>query len=297
MAHDKTDPSAAIFPKWANYALPLLVLGAIGGALITPPIVFFGLSATTLNVGYRPEQPVPYSHAIHVGQLGLDCLHCHNTVDQASFAAIPPTATCINCHAPGEFPEGVDENGDGAPDATNWMGIWQNSPKLKAVHESFFTGEPIEWVKVHDLADYAYFNHSSHVNRGVGCYSCHGRVDQMGAENNGQSVWQVHELSMAWCIECHRAPEKALRPLDQVTNMTWHMGSEAVFEQLKAARGESDWTPEELQRLRERSRELGIPQAEGQSVADAQEELGRKLKESYLIHSEAYMQACSTCHR
>ncbi|MEM6393620.1 MAG: cytochrome c3 family protein [Planctomycetota bacterium] len=256
-----------VFPKWANYLLPVLVLGAIGGAVITPKVVFFGLSAETLNPGYMPEQPVPYSHAVHVGQLGLDCRHCHTTVDKAGFAAIPPTETCISCHAPGTDPNG---------EPTAFMGIKQNSQKLAAVHESYWTGKPIPWVKVHSIADYAYFNHAAHINKGVGCYSCHGRVDQMGEEG----VWQVHNLSMGWCLDCHREPEKHLRPVSEVTNMTYHLGR---------GRGPD-------------GRELkGGPNAlevrDGETLAEAQLRVGLELKKEYRIHGAAYMQACSTCHR
>ena len=149
--------SLFVFPRWANFALPVIILMGMGGGLYVPTLLGFGLNPYTLNVGYQPEQPVPYSHALHAGQLGIDCRYCHNTVEQASYAAVPPTQTCMNCH-------------------TN---IAPQSSKLTPVRESWATGKPVEWVKVHDLADYAYFNHSAHVNKGVGCYSCHGRIDQM----------------------------------------------------------------------------------------------------------------------
>ncbi len=256
---DEPQGTRFVFPLWANWLLPLLVLGAIGGAVVTPGVVFFGLSAETLNVGYQPKQPVPYSHALHVGELGMDCFYCHNTVDEAAFAAIPPTATCINCHAPGETPDG---------EATGFMGVRQNSPKLQAVWDSYFTGTPIPWVKVHSIADYAYFNHAAHINKGVGCYSCHGRVDQMGEEG----VWQVHNLSMGWCLDCHREPEKHLRPQDQVTSMTYHLGQEqGGAKALKVMAGET--------------------------LQEAQLRVGSELKRRYQIHQQAYMQACSTCHR
>lgn len=182
-----------VFPRWANYLRPALVLAVVGGALYVPALVGLGGSPKATAVGYAPEQPVPYSHALHVGKLGMDCRYCHTSVENAGFAALPATQTCMNCHST----------------------IKADSPKLLKVRESWASGKPIEWVKVHDLPDYAYFNHSAHVNKGVGCVSCHGRVDQMDV------VKQVQPLSMAWCMECHREPEKHLRPVAQVTSMSW----------------------------------------------------------------------------
>jgi hypothetical protein len=191
--------SRFMFPRWANYLLPLLVLGGLGGGLYATVVVGYAGSATTLNVGYKPVQPVPYSHALHVGQLGMDCKYCHTTVEKAAFAAIPPTQVCINCHSPSK----------------NVNGVRKESEKLAKVYESYATGKPVEWVKVHQLPDYVYFDHSAHVNKGVGCVSCHGRIDAMDV------VSQAKPLSMSWCLDCHRAPEKYLRPVEEVTNMAW----------------------------------------------------------------------------
>jgi hypothetical protein len=182
-----------VFPRWANYLLPVIVISVLGAGLYVPTVVTFGFSPKTTDVGYQPVQPVPYSHALHVGDLGMDCRYCHNTVEKANFAALPATQTCMNCH-------------------TN---IKPDSVNLFHVHESWVTGKPVNWTKVNDLPDYVYFNHSAHVNKGVGCVTCHGRVDQM------DTVFQAQPLSMSWCLECHRAPEKFLRPRDQITNMTW----------------------------------------------------------------------------
>jgi Cytochrome c7 and related cytochrome c len=137
------------------------------------------------------EQPVPFSHAHHVGGLGLDCRYCHTTVETSSFANVPPTKTCMNCHSQ----------------------IWSTSPTLEPVRASFRTGESIRWTRVHDLPDFVYFNHSIHVNKGVGCESCHGRVDRMG------QVYQSAPLTMQWCVNCHRNPAAALRPLNAITTM------------------------------------------------------------------------------
>ncbi|MBX3727949.1 MAG: cytochrome c3 family protein [Candidatus Sumerlaeia bacterium] len=147
----------------------------------------------TLDVGYAPIQPVPFSHEVHAGQLGLDCRYCHSSVERSAHAGIPPTSTCMNCHA----------------------SIGTTVETLDLVRTSFAEGTPIPWIKVHDLPDYAYFDHSAHVAAGVGCASCHGRVDQMGV------VTQVQPLSMGWCLDCHRDPTPHLRPPEAVTRMDW----------------------------------------------------------------------------
>jgi hypothetical protein len=182
-----------VFPRWANKtrALAGVLLG--GAPLYLTGLIWYGASPKTTDVGYEPHQPVPYSHALHAGQLGLDCRYCHNTVEQAAHAAIPATQTCMNCHET----------------------VHTKSEKLAPVRESWATNQPVEWLKVHDLPDYVYFNHSAHVTRGVGCVSCHGRVDQM------EVVYQKEPLSMSWCLQCHRNPEPSLRPPEEVTNMTW----------------------------------------------------------------------------
>jgi hypothetical protein len=181
------------FPRWTNILRPAVPVLVIGGAVYATIIVWLGFSPKTTDVGYAPKQPVPYSHALHVGQLGMDCMYCHSTVNEAAHAAVPPTQTCMNCHSM----------------------VRANSEKLIPVRESYATGMPVEWIRVHDLPDYAYFNHSAHVRRGIGCVSCHGRIDTM------EVVYQVEPLSMGWCLECHRNPERHLRPLDTVTQMDW----------------------------------------------------------------------------
>ena len=167
-------------------------LGA--GALLSVVFFFtyFGSPEFT-DVGYRPEQPVEYSHKLHAGELGLDCRYCHTSVETSQEAMIPPTQTCMNCHSVVDI----------------------ESKKLEKVRESWNQNKPIEWIRVHMLPDYAYFDHSIHLTAGVGCASCHGRVDQM------EKVMQVEPLSMSWCLDCHRNPENHLRPIDQITNMDW----------------------------------------------------------------------------
>ena len=184
---------AVIFPRWTN----LLPLALAGGAAVGLPAVVFGawywFSPKFTDVGYQPKQPVPFSHALHAGSLGMDCRYCHNTVERAAYAAVPPTATCMNCHSL----------------------VKKDSPLLEPVRKSFDTGEPIHWKRVHMLPDYAYFNHSVHLAAGVGCVSCHGRIDQM------QVVTQDQPLSMSWCLDCHRNPGPNLRPVSEITSMSW----------------------------------------------------------------------------
>lgn len=148
------------------------------------------------------EQPIPFSHAHHVGGIGIDCRYCHTSVERAASAGIPPTATCMNCHSQ----------------------IWADSPTLEPVRASFRDGVPIQWVRVHDLPQFAYFNHSAHVNKGVGCSTCHGRVDQMPL------VWQEATLHMEWCLECHREPERFVRPPDAVFDMAWQPSGDQLAE-------------------------------------------------------------------
>jgi hypothetical protein len=138
-------------------------------------------------------QPVPFSHAHHVGGLGIECRYCHTEVDRSSFAGIPPTKTCMNCHSQ----------------------IWADSPMLEPVRVSLRDDVPLEWVKVHDLPDFAYFDHSAHVNKGVGCTTCHGPVERMPL------VWQEKSLLMEWCLDCHRQPEKYVRPRSEVYSVAY----------------------------------------------------------------------------
>ena len=134
------------------------------------------------------EQPIQFSHERHVGSNGIDCRYCHTSVEESSFAGIPPVKTCMNCHSQ----------------------IFSNAPFLEPVRESFRTGTPLKWTRVHDLPDFVYFNHSIHVNKGVGCTTCHGAVDRMPL------MWQENTLQMEWCLNCHRNPEQYVRPRDAV---------------------------------------------------------------------------------
>ncbi len=195
-----------IFPRSLN-KLPLIA-GA-GAALALPAVVFavwYWFSPWYTQVGYEPRQPVPYSHRLHAGELGIDCRYCHTGVEKAAVAMVPPTQTCMNCHS----------------------SVKTDSSKLALVRESWKTGKPLQWVRVHKVPDYAYFDHSVHVTGGVGCVSCHGRIDQE------EVVRQTQPLSMGWCLECHRDVKQNqgasafIRPVSQVTNMEWERKADEV---------------------------------------------------------------------
>ncbi len=155
--------------------------------------IWYYASPNYTDVGYRPKQPVAYSHKVHAGDLGMDCRYCHTGVETSAVAGVPPTETCMNCHTT----------------------VLPNSEKIAPVLESFTTGNPLQWVRVHKSPDYVYFNHSAHLRAGVGCESCHGNVRQM------EEIEQKEPLSMSWCLDCHRSPEQFLRRPDQVTVMDW----------------------------------------------------------------------------
>ena len=184
---------AQIFPEKAN-RVPLLLVAAVvvGGGLATLAAWYY-FSPEYTDVGYMPEQPVAYSHALHVGELGLDCRYCHSQVERSPVASVPPTQVCMNCHSL----------------------VGRDLATLEPIRRSASTGEPMRWVRIHDLPEYAYFDHSRHIKAGVGCSSCHGDVASM------EVVRQVEPLSMAWCLECHRDPAPHLRPFDQITNTAW----------------------------------------------------------------------------
>ncbi|MDP9055176.1 MAG: cytochrome c family protein [Acidobacteriota bacterium] len=170
-----------------SIVLGVVALAAVGGALFE----LIADSTYATRQGDAREQPIPFSHAHHAGSMGIDCRYCHTSVDNSDWAVIPPTKTCMNCHSQ----------------------IWINSATLEPVRESFRTNQSIKWTKVYDLPDYVYFNHSIHVKKGVGCETCHGRVDEMPL------MYQNPSLQMRWCLDCHRNPEQHLRPRDQITTM------------------------------------------------------------------------------
>ncbi|MGC6367683.1 MAG: cytochrome c3 family protein [Candidatus Marinamargulisbacteria bacterium] len=185
--------SKQLFPKWLNF-LPVVVLILLVAILGTVVHLFwFWFSPKHLNVGYQPTQPIPFSHAKHVDEIGLDCRYCHSNVEKAGHSNIPATETCMNCHKQ----------------------VKTDSKHIKKLTKHYETGKPIEWIKVHMLPDYVYFNHSAHVNVGVSCVQCHGQINKM------EKVYQAEPLSMGWCLECHREPEKYLWPKENVTNLDW----------------------------------------------------------------------------
>jgi menaquinone reductase, multiheme cytochrome c subunit len=189
-----SEPAAPLtFPRWANKALVIATLGIVVGLVYLVALLVYLFAPGTQRQGYQPIQPVPYSHKQHAGLLGMDCRYCHTTVEMAAHAAVPPTQTCMNCHTR----------------------ILPASELLLPARQSYATGLPVPWVRVHDLPNFVYFNHSAHVDRGVGCVECHDRIDRMDV------VRQVAPLTMGWCLDCHRNPEPHLRPLDQVTVMDY----------------------------------------------------------------------------
>src|SRR2546430_5257807 len=182
-----------IFPKSVNkLPLQIIVFLFILAGVVTAATTYYATPKYT-RVGYQPVQPVPYSHALHVGQLGLDCRYCHSNVEKSGVANLPTAQTCMNCHSQ----------------------VKTDSPLLAPVRASYASGEPVPWVRIHQAPDYVYFNHSVHVNRGVSCFECHGQINQMDV------VYHAKPLSMGWCLECHRNPEGRIRPLNQITNLDW----------------------------------------------------------------------------
>jgi hypothetical protein len=227
---------AQVFPKSMNILARLLVLGlpviatggAIGGAA-------FYRSDYTTGAREVVEQPVPFSHKHHVSQLGIDCRYCHTAVENSSQAGLPPTKTCMNCH----------------------QQMWVGADMLQPVRD-YAQGKPIAWTKVHNVPHYTYFNHSIHVAKGVGCYSCHGEIDNMNL------VMQSKTLLMEWCLDCHRYPEKHLRPKSEVYNMKF-----------KASDVLNEETKQPYDQLT----------------------LGKKLKEEHQVREPNILTNCSMCHR
>jgi hypothetical protein len=190
-----------IFHRSTNTISRVTIFGAIFiiAALLTVALMI-NRSGYVTQADVPREQPVPFSHQHHVGGIGIDCRYCHTTVEISNSANIPSTKICMNCHSQ----------------------IWAASPTLEPVRESFRKDKSIPWIRVHDLPDYAYFNHSIHVNKGVGCSTCHGRVDRMPL------VWQHASLQMEWCLDCHRHPEKYVRPREEVFDMEYKPPAEQI---------------------------------------------------------------------
>ena len=223
---------ANIFPRSSNLLpLKIVLCALIAGTAVSAGMTYYFTPKYT-RVGYQPSQPVPFSHKIHAGQLGMDCRYCHSFVEVAAHSNIPTTQICMNCHGQ----------------------VQKDSPKLAAVRESWATGRPIEWIQIHKTPDYVYFNHAAHVNRGVSCVECHGKINEMDV------VYHAKSLSMDFCLDCHRAPEDVLRPLNQITNLNYEP------------------TPEK-----------------GESVKAAQHRIGMDLKNQWHINPPD--KNCAGCHR
>jgi hypothetical protein len=177
------------------------VFGGIGIiAVLVTTLAAINRSSYVTDVGVARTQPVQFSHKHHVSDDGIDCRYCHTSVEESSFAGIPSTKICMNCHTQ----------------------IWAESPILAPVRESFRTGKSLEWTRVNNLPGFVYFDHSIHVHKGVGCATCHGGVDQMPL------MWREHTLYMEWCLECHRNPERFVRPREQVFRMDWQPPSDQI---------------------------------------------------------------------
>jgi hypothetical protein len=184
---------AQIFPEWTNKIPTIIAIVVVVFTVAAIGFFWYYGSPRYTDVGYRPIQPVHYSHNLHAGDLGIDCRYCHYDIEYSSVANLPPTQVCMNCHKI----------------------IGTDNDRLQPVRDSWANDIPIRWVRVHSLPDYAYFNHAAHLRAGVGCSTCHGNIAAM------EVVEQKQPLSMGWCLDCHRNPGPSLRPLDQITNMTW----------------------------------------------------------------------------
>lgn len=188
---------AQLFLPSANHRVRFALWGVLVGLALLAGVAYaLAESDWSTGVDRYSEQPVPFSHAHHVGGVGLDCRYCHATAEVAAFAGMPTTETCMHCHAQ----------------------LLADAPMLAPIRESWATGRPIAWRRVYDLPDFAYFDHSAHVHEGIGCETCHGRVDRMPL------VRQTVDLSMKWCVDCHRDPSPHQRPVSAVFAMGWEPG-------------------------------------------------------------------------
>ena len=214
---------STIFPKWTNRLPVMLVVGVV---LLTSGVVagfWYYFTPKYTRVGYQPIQPVSFSHATHVSQVGLDCRYCHTGEDKSWYSNIPTASTCMNCHRQ----------------------VLKDDPRLALVRESAATGRPIPWVQIHRVPDFVYFNHAVHVNRGISCVECHGQVNQM------DEVYHAKSLAMAFCLDCHRHPAAAVRPLDKVTDLNWKWNEDprtaAEMQRVNGEKFVREWRVQSLQ--------------------------------------------------
>ena len=218
---------ANFFPRWTNL-LPLKIAVCLIFIVLGLTAAFsYYATPKAQRVGYQPDQPIAYDHALHVDQLGIDCRYCHSSVDKSASAGVPTANTCWNCH----------------------QHIQKENPKLaplrRAVDKNYegYDGKPIEWVRITKSPDYVYFDHSAHVNRGVSCFSCHGEINKM------EKVYHAKSMSMAFCLDCHRQPELHLRPLEEVYNLNYNAEDYLANNMIKNEDGERVTTQEELGKL------------------------------------------------
>jgi len=248
---------ANYFPRYTNI-LPLKIAVCLGALALGVVVAFtyYG-SPKAQRVGYMPDQPIPYDHQLHVTQLGLDCRHCHSFVEKSGHANVPTANTCANCH----------HETKGA--------IKSDSPRLAPLMEAIDNGEPIEWVRVHKAPDYVYFDHSAHLNRGVSCIECHGEVDEM------RVVFHAEPLSMSQCLDCHRGPEEALRPLEEVFNLKY-TARDYITKNDDAKKVLEDY-------VSEKGLNVDLEEEQGAQIA-----MGTMLKDRWNVRPK---ESCFTCHR
>lgn len=254
---------ANIFPKWMNHIPTATAIGGLAALTFVSFGYWYWLHPAFWRVGYMPDQPVDYSHQIHAGQLGMDCRYCHTHVEESYAANIPATSTCMNCHTVVNQTTGLLAKSVSA-DGTSPSAHWKNT-ELTRVRAAYDSGKPIEWRRVHKAPDYVQFPHSAHLNAGISCYSCHGRVDEMPV------VVHAKDLAMGFCLECHREPEKYL------------VDTRGLLAQ--SATGSTFHEPP--------IRVTDLRAVESQLASVAQEEMGRRLKEKLELHPP---QHCGACH-
>jgi hypothetical protein len=285
---------AQIFDRSSN-ALARMSLVLTGLIVIALGVTLDELqrSPWVTRQGQRADQPVPFSHKHHVQGLGLQCQYCHTTVENSSYAGIPPTRTCMNCHAQ----------------------IWTNAQLLEPVRQSWYTGQSIPWIKVHDLPDFVFFNHEIHVNKGIGCESCHGRVDEMPL------MYAQNTLQMEWCLNCHRNPAKNLRPTGEIYNMAWQAPAEdkpvwcsAADDKTGVPTAQSvSCTTRDPAHTGVEVAQLRLPMADAKGLTGdvaaampaappyqkftSQDELGHFLLDHYKIRTPKDLTSCEVCHR
>jgi hypothetical protein len=214
---------AQIFRQSSTTFFRVFLIGLVLSFFVLWGIVYAVYRSPYTTDQHVPRsQEVPFSHQHHVAGLGIDCRYCHTSVETSSFAGIPPTHTCMSCHSQ----------------------VWTDAPMLAPVRQSLAAAQPLEWNRVNQLPDFVFFNHSIHVRKGIGCSTCHGPVDQMPL------TWKEHSLYMRWCLDCHEAPERQLRPLDQIYNMNWTPPPDQERRGLELLRA-YQIRPERLQQLRD----------------------------------------------